>query len=279
MGNETETIGLKSKSDFLKSILTKRNRGILLDVVVFLLNLLLMRYLTKGFVEVIQWANVGDFLAQLAIFLIFVAVFILPPAGSILKRWRFHERYRVAGAETPDYDDVMGGCLFNPVMFFCLNVVIFSAINAFIFQFLVGDSMEKHGGIFVSSILFGIVLIILQTWIVYRYFSPPKEAPGSFLRSPLAENLGDACFYLNMILFQLFWNFITMIPFNRVSGIGEFAGRLFFLGFISLLIYFPPRIFYLAEDAKRPGAWLTILLANAPVLFRVLIGTNSNTNW
>jgi hypothetical protein len=279
MDNETQTIDSKSKEDFFKSLFTERNRGILLDIIIFLLNLLLMRYLTRGFVEIIQWANVGDFVAQSAIFFIFVAVFILPPTGSILKRWRFHERFRSAGVESPDYEDVMGGCLFNPIMFFCLNVVIFSAINAFIFQFLIGDSFEKHGGLFVGSLLLGIVLIILQTWIVYRYFSPPKEAPGSFLRSPMAENLGDVCFYLNMILFQLFWNFVTMVPFNRVSGIGDFLARLFFLGFIALLIYFPPRIFYLAEDLKRPRAWLTMLLANAPVMFRILIGTNSDANW
>lgn len=278
MNNKSKIQNSAEKSLF-KNLFTERNRGILLDVVVFLLNLLLMRYLTQGFLEVIQWANAGDFPAQFAIFLTFIAVFILPPAGSILKRWRFHERFRSAGAETPDYDDGPGGCLFNPIMFFCLNIVIFAVINSFIFQFLIGGSMEKHGGIFVSSILFGIVLIILQTWIVYRYFSPPKKTPGTFLRSPVAENLGDACFYLNMILFQLFWNFITMIPFDRVSGIGEFAGRLFFLLFISLLIYFPPRIFYLVEDLKRPRAWLTMLLANAPVIFRILIGTNPDANW
>ena len=46
--------------------------------------------------------------------------------------------------------------------------------------------------------------------------------------------------------------------------------------FVSILIYFPPRIFYLAEDINRPTAWLTILLANSPVILRVLFGLNLN---
>ena len=33
-----------------------------------------------------------------------------------------------------------------------------------------------------------------------------------------------------------------------------------------MLIYFPPGIFYLAEDFRRPAEWLTMLLANSPVI-------------
>lgn len=279
MIKKAQTSGSNSKTDRFKSIFARMNRGILLDVIVFLLNLFLMRYLAREFIKTIQWAAAGDFLAEIAIFLIFIATFILPPAGASLKRWRFHERFRAASRESPKPEDIMAGCLFNPIVFFCLNIFIFSVVNAFIFQFLVGNSIEEHGGIFVSSLFLGIVLIILQTWIVYRYFTPPKKTPGKFLQSPAAEILGDVCFYLNMILFQLFWNFITMIPFNRVSGVGEFAGRLFILCFISLLIYFPPRMFYLIEDGKRTRTWLMILLANAPVIYRILVGTESNANW
>jgi hypothetical protein len=79
-----------------------------------------------------------------------------------------------------------------------------------------------------------------------------------------------------MILFQTVWNMITFADLGRPSGPAEFLGRLFFLSFIALLIYFPPRMFYLAEDINRPRTWLTMLLANSPVLVRTLIGT---TEW
>jgi hypothetical protein len=56
---------------------------------------------------------------------------------------------------------------------------------------------------------------------------------------------------------------------------------LFFLCFIALLVYFPPRMFYLAEDVDRPRTWLTMLLANSPVILRVLfgIGASGMTIW
>lgn len=271
MNKDKKTLDPLPKS-FFKSIFTKENRGVLLDVVVFLLNLLLMRYLTKLFIEMMGLASNGDGIAQFTLFAFCVAIFILPPFGATLKRWHFHQRFRLNRKDS-DPEEFMGGCLFNPIMFFCLNIVIFSAINAFIFQFIY-EGKEPSGAVFVSAVLFGIILVIFQTILVYRYFSPPKTEPNEFFRSRLSENLGDLCLFLNMILFQVLWSLVAIIPFNRVSGISDFAGRIFFLSFIALLIYFPPRIFYLAEDLKRPRAWLTILLANSPVIFRILIGSN-----
>jgi hypothetical protein len=77
-----------------------------------------------------------------------------------------------------------------------------------------------------------------------------------------------------MVLFQVAWNLMTFTPFGRPSGLLDFAGRLFLLCFLALLIYFPPRMFYLAEDIQRGRTWFTMLLANSPVIVRVLIGTN-----
>ena len=75
-----------------------------------------------------------------------------------------------------------------------------------------------------------------------------------------------------MILFQVGWNLLTSERLSRPSDASEFVGRLLFLCFIALLVYFPPRIFYLAEDIGRGRTWLMMLLANSPVIARVLIG-------
>ena len=107
-------------------------------------------------------------------------------------------------------------------------------------------------------------------------------SPGSrwdFLRSPQSELLGDVCLFLNMLLFQCAWNLLTFAGLGRVSGVFEFFGRLFVLLFLALLIYFPPRMFYLAEDINKRRTWLTMLLANSPVIFQVLIGTSSEAGW
>lgn len=80
-----------------------------------------------------------------------------------------------------------------------------------------------------------------------------------------------------MILFQVGWNLLTYSPVSRVSGFGEFLGRLLVLCFLAFLFYFPPRMFYLAEDINRRRTWITILLANSPVIVRSLVGTVSNS--
>jgi hypothetical protein len=74
---------------------------------------------------------------------------------------------------------------------------------------------------------------------------------------------------------------LTFAPLGPPETVLEFGGRLFFLSFIVMLIYFPPRMFYLAEDIDKPRTWLTMLLANSPVILRVLFGGRGNgmINW
>jgi hypothetical protein len=203
-------------------------------------------------------------------------MWILPAAGAVLKRWSFHQHRNAPTLETVETS--IGGCLFNPIFYFCLNLVISSAIFASLGEFIFGHRAFNSAAVFVPTI-FGILLLtIVQTFLIYRYFSPPKKPPKwDFLRTRRSEALGDVCLFLNMILFQVFWNMLTFAGLGHPSGVVEFLGRLFFLCFIALLIYFPPRMFYLAEDINRRRTWLTMLLANSPVIVRVLIGTSSNS--
>jgi hypothetical protein len=163
--------------------------------------------------------------------------------------------------------------LFNPIFYLSLNLVLMSAIVSGLGHFLFGNKLLNNGAIFVPLILLGMVCTVVQTILIYRYFSPPQKPPrAEFLRNPLSETVGDVCIFVNMILFQVFWNMLTFAGLGGPSGPGEFVGRLFFLCFIALLIYFPPRLLYLAEDMNRPRTWLMMLLANSPVIVRVLIG-------
>ena len=253
-------------------LLAKENRGLLLDIVVFVLNLFLMQRLTGYVFEVFRFANDGDPLAQNMLFLACIAMYVLPAAGAVLKRWHFQQRRKGKTGEV-GMDSAVGGCVFNPIFYFCLNLVLVSAIVAGGGQFLFGKRGMDDGRIFVPMIFGGLILTIIQTWLIYRYFSPPKKPPKwDFLRQPQSELLGDLCIFLNMILFQVGWNMFSFAGLGRPSGPVEFFGRLFFFCFLALLIYFPPRMFYLAEDIGRRRTWLTMLLANSPVLFRLLIG-------
>lgn len=264
-----------SVSHLLANLFAKTNRGLLLDVFVFVLNVFLMRLLTRQFIDLFSQVSAENPTAKLALGLTFLAMWILPAAGAVLKRWHFHQRL-----ESRDITEETGlaGCLFNPIFYFCLNLVITSVIVASLGEFFVGRRGLDTATVFIPLIFSGLILTIVQTYLIYRYFSRPKKPPKSeFLRSPQSETLGDICLFLNMILFQVFWNMLTFADLGHPSSVLEFGGRLFFLCFIALLIYFPPRMFYLAEDITRPRTWLTMLLANSPVIVRVLIGTGSDT--
>jgi hypothetical protein len=266
---------VKNKRGFPQTrLLAKENRGLLLDLVVFVLNLFLMQRLTAYVIEVFGFANDGDPLAQFVLSLACVAMWVLPAAGAVLKRWHFHRRLKAAKQKF-EFDSTLAGCLFNPIFYFCLNLVLVSAILSGVGQFLFGNRIMKNGALFVPLVIAGLICTIVQTYLIYRYFSAPKNPPtNEFLRQPQSEILGDVCIFVNMVLFQIVWNLLTFADLGRPSGPLEFFGRLFFICFIALLIYFPPRMFYLAEDINRPRTWLTMLVANSPVIVRVLIGTN-----
>lgn len=265
----------------LRDILAKKNRGLLLDIFVFVANILVMSFLTRLIVDLFSEISAENPLAKLALGLIFLSMWVLPAAGAVLKRWHFHRRLEAQGKTIESGETKLAGCLFNPLFYFCLNLVITSAVLTSLGDFLFGRRLLDTGAVFIPMVFAGLILTIVQTFLIYRYFSPPKKPPQSqFLRSPQSEALGDICLFLNMMLFQVFWNMLTLAPLGQPASVLEFGGRLFFLSFIALLIYFPPRMFYLAEDINRPRTWLTMLLANSPVIVRVLIGgSNTMTGW
>jgi hypothetical protein len=256
------------------SLFQAANRGLLLDIIVFIANLFLMRVLTRQFIKLFGEVSAENPMAQLALSLVLVAMWILPAAGAVLKRWRFQQR---RNALTLDNQSALAGCLFNPLFYFCLNLVISAGILTSVGTFAFGPRGMTEAPIFVVGIIATMVLTIVQTYLIYSYFTPYKKPPRwDFLRTRRSEVFGDLCLFLNMILFQVFWNMLTFAGLGHPSGVVEFLGRLFFLTFIALLIYFPPRMFYLAEDINRGRTWFTMLLANSPVLFRVLIGSSSD---
>jgi hypothetical protein len=256
-----------------KTIFAPNNRGILLDVLVFVLQLILIRLLTRYFIELIGRASADEAFAKIALGLFFSATFILPAAGAVLKRFHFHGRTRRRKQTAAPLDDGLAGCLFHPVIYFVVSLCLSLSAGVILCEQVFGEDVANHAASFLSLVFGVLALSIAQTILVYRYFTPPeKTTPGAFRRDPRSELLGDVCIYLNMILFQILWGVLTSFPAAGVSGFEDFAGRLFVLGFFALLLYFPPRIFYLADDIHRPAAWGTILLANAPTLLRVLFG-------
>ena len=251
----------------------KENRGLLLDIFVFVANLFLLHFLTRFIVDLFGEVSAENPSAKLLLSLTFLGMWVLPALGAVLKRWHVHQRLKQQGKKFEFGGTLLSGCLFNPIFYFCLNLVITALVLTGLGEFLFGRALLNNGALFIPLIIAGLILTIFQTYLIYSYFSPPKQPPRArFLRAPESDTLGDICLFINMILFQVMWNMLTFAPLGRPSGLLEFAGRLFFLCFIALLIYFPPRMFYLVEDISRRRTWLTMLLANSPVIVRVLFG-------
>lgn len=246
--------------------------GFALDLFVFLINLGAVSFLTRLVSDMVVRAANGETGAQSSLMIVTSSLLVLAPMGAVLKRWHAHQ--------SPGLKDASdNGCLFSPVFYFCLIAVVFATVNAFVMQAVYGRR-EPPEGVFVGAGLGGFLLIVVHTILVYRYFSKPGSPPRwTFLRSRAAAYLGDFCFFANMLVFQLFWNLLSGIDLPRPTGFLDFVFRFLVLVFLALLVYFPPRMFYLAQDLGKRWTWPSILMANSPVIVRVLFGGGNGPGW
>jgi hypothetical protein len=261
------------KIDF-RSILEPRNRGILLDIVVFLINLVLMSIITKLSLNLVRQAE-QDRLATIAIGLFFGGLFFLQPLGPILKRWSFHQRFKF------DTNSSAGCLLFWFMWFYIIMMLLLSGTATIILTGVLFDRGSPESEIGPVLILVGFALSIVNAVFIYRFFLTPKRKPRwRFLTTPQAAMLGDVLMFLNVICLQILWNsltasksfweHLTSTPLGKPGSFTDILGRFIVIGFLALLVYFPARIFYLVEDKNRKITWLTMLLANMPLILRAV---------
>src|SRR5882762_8696990 len=139
------------------NLFARTNRGLLLDVFVFVLNIFLMRFLTHQFINIFNEASAEDPIAKLVLGLTLLAMWILPPAGAVMKRWHFHQRLKAQGISLEKEETKLAGCLFNPLFYFCLNLVITSALLATLGQLFLGKTLDS-GPVFVPLVISGLIL-------------------------------------------------------------------------------------------------------------------------
>ena len=219
-----------------KKIFAYWNRGLLLDASVFLFQLISIRLLTTSALGLVRQAE-ADVLAQTAIDLFLVGLFVLQSLGPILKRWSFHQHF--SSFETRGSD--LRSFLLSIYKFFYMAamwIMIYLAYSFFTRAF--PDFQSERNEKIVVAVAF--VLPVVTGLVIFRYFRRPKKQPRwKFLMTPRAEALGDLCMFLNVICFQMlfsvyissphFWNALHKI--TRLSSGGVFdglSGRLYLAG-------------------------------------------------
>jgi len=265
----------ETKSRMLKELLEHANRGILFDVVVFLVNVTMMTVVSRQLGNLLHQAK-SSTLARASTAVFCLGLAFLQPIGAILKRRRAHMR-------KPNLDHLPLGWVFLPAYFFTQLLVLIGASSNLV-KLLLGEGhgpvkgdklgMPNEGFVY---FFFGLPAIaIANTFLLYFYFQPPKHRPiVRFLESPQAEALGDTCLFINIIGYQAFWLLLMAgLPTDSRTNVST-------LVLAALMFYFPPRLFYLAEDGRRPVVWVSMLLANSPILLRFFFTSSAKTgsNW
>ena len=266
--------------DSFKQVFAYRNRGLLLDIAVFLCQLVLLHALTNLSLAFVNLAQQSVF-AKLAIAIFLIALFVLQPLGPILKRWTFHQHF-------PSFEKdiaALTSLFLSLYKFFymaAMAIMIYLAYSylseAFRLNAVSTEALEK------IVVAVAIVLPVVSGVLVFRYFTKPEREPRwKFLMTPQAAVLGDLCMFFNIIGFQIlfsvyfsspqFWaalHKITRLASEQTEGL---YGRLYLAAIAALIVYLPPRIFYLVPPTswqRRMLTWLSMLLANLPLIFSIV---------
>ena len=264
-----------------RQLFAYRNRGLLLDLTIFLFQLLLLRTLTNLSLDFVHQAQENSF-AETIIGLFLVALFFLQVLGPILRRWSFHQHF-------PSFEEKVGaltGLFLSFYRFFYIGsmaIMIYLAYTYFAGAFRLNDSpsSETLEQIVVAAAL---VLPIVSSIFVFKFFVKPKREPRwKFLMTPQAEALGDLCMFFNVVCFQIlfsvylssshFWNALHKTTRLASGTLDSISGRLYIAAIAALIVYLPPRIFYLVPPAsiqRRLLTWLLMFLANLPLILSIV---------
>lgn len=257
----------RSKQKGRRRFLPVNYRGLLFDLAVFVVNVFLIRLLTRHVGRLLSLTFLSDDpQASRTLLIIISAAFAAQLVGAWLKRRPLQARLlaRQDGGES------LFGCLI--VLHFALTLVTSCGIVALLLP-------NSSGGL--SVLVF--FLCLIPTALVWRAMTPYKKPPEPDWRnSHGAEVVADLCLFAYMLVNLAVWNTLTAGSNVRATGVGDVFSRA--LGFILLspvilLFYLPPRLLFLVEDYKYPATWISMTLAVAPVAYRLIIGSPLKTDW
>ena len=242
-------------------------RGLLFDLAVFVVNVFLVRLLTRHIGRLLSQTFLSDDpQASRTLLYVVLATFAAQLVGACLKRRPLQARL-LAQRES---DESPLSCLI--ILHFALTLVTSAGIVALLLP-------NSSGGTSVLVFFLGMI----PTGLVWRAMTPYKKPPPPDWRNSRGvEIFADLCLFAYMLVNLAIWNTLTSGSNVRAAGLGDILSRA--LGFILLspvilLFYLPPRLLFLIEDYKYPATWISMTLAVAPVAYRLIIGSLPNTDW
>ncbi|MFL6253908.1 MAG: hypothetical protein ACJ74T_02720 [Pyrinomonadaceae bacterium] len=257
----------RSKQKGRRQFLPVNYRGLFFDLAVFVVNVFLIRLLTRHIGRLLSLTFLSDDpQASRTLLIIISAAFAAQLVGAWLKRRPLQARLFAR----QDSGASLFGCLI--ILHFALTLVTACGIVALLLP-------NSSGG--VSVLVF--FLCLIPTALVWRAMTPYKKPPEPGWRnSHGAEAVADLCLFAYMLVNLAVWNTLTAGSNVRATGIGDVFSRA--LGFILLspvilLFYLPPRLLFFVEDYKYPATWISMTLAIAPVAYRLIIGSPLKTDW
>lgn len=274
---------VRSKAVKARSVLSllrdPRYQGWWADLAVFVATLIAFHLLGMLSREFVVRAET-DATAKLAIGLFFLAILLLQPWGPWLKRHPFHRRH----PRPKESKESLGGCgVAILACFYLFALVIIAGAAATMISEVTLAANPSAGGIAAGGVLVGVAWAIGCIVLFVRFFLPPKKRAGSFRSSPQAEVVADIAICLNLIMLQLvwgavmssalFWQVVIKTPLGAPNSFSAILGRFIVLAVVALMVYLPPRIFFLLEQRRRRWAVLSMLLANLPIILKALLTT------
>ena len=264
-----------------RQLFAYRNRGLLLDLTIFLFQLLLLRALTNLSLGFVHQAKDNTF-AETIIGLFLIALFFLQVLGPVLRRWSFHQHF-------PSFEEKVGaltGLFLSFYRFFYIGsmaIMIYLAYTYFADAFRLNDSPSAEA-LEKIAVAAALVLPVVSSIFVFKFFVKPKREPRwKFLMTPQAEALGDLCMFVNVVCFQIlfniylssshFWNALHKTTRLASGTFDSLSGRLYIAAIAALIVYLPPRIFYLVPPTsiqRRLLTWLLMFLANLPLILSIV---------
>jgi hypothetical protein len=256
-----------------------RYQGLWADLAVFVASLVLFQLLGSLSREFILRAE-SDPRAKLAVGLFFLAVLLLQPWGPWLKRRPFHQRHPEPGQQK----DSLAGCGVGLIAFcYLIALIIIAGAASTMISEVVLAAYPAGETIAPAAFLVGVAWAIGCAVVFVRFFLPPKKPGLGFLGAARTEAWADLSIYLNLILLQIvwgavmssaiFWEVVIKTPLGRPNSWTAILGRFIVLAVVALMVYLPPRIFFLLEQRRRRWAVLTMLVANLPIILKALLAT------